>query len=169
MKKNLLLYILLGFLVIMNCFFLFKHFSTADKDGPIRPGPSNFMAKELQFDAAQLEQFEKIEATHRENMRAIMDDVRASKDALFDKLSDEMTQASEIDSVASLIAEKEVKKELEIFRFFKAIRELCTAEQKERLKVIIKDALQRQGGRNRKGPPGGPRDGNRPPPPPRGL
>lgn len=167
MKKNLLLYVLLAFLVVMNGFFLFKHFSRPDKDGPKRRGPSNFIAKELKFDAAQAQQFEKIEAAHREKMGVIFDDIRTSKELLFDKLSDDMTQASEIDSLATMIARREVKKEVETFKFFKSVRELCTPQQKEHFKAIIKDAL-RQGGKKPNGPRGRPGDGDRPPPPPIG-
>ncbi|QCX00376.1 hypothetical protein FGM00_09715 [Aggregatimonas sangjinii] len=168
MKKNILLYILLGFLVVMNGFFLFKHFSTSYNDGPMRRGPSNFITKELKFDATQSQQFEKLDAAHREKMSAIFDDIRAAKDILFDKLSDETTKGPEIDSLATMIARIEVKKELETFRFFEAIRELCNAEQKVRFNAIIKDALHQPGGRNRNGPPRRPGDENRPPSPPRG-
>ncbi len=110
-------------------------------------------------------------------MEAIFDDIKASKDVLFDKLSDENSKTSEIDSLASIVANKEVKKELETFHFFKSVGEICDEKQKERLKAIIKDALRRQGPQGQNGPPpggagdehrpppGGPEDENRPPPP----
>lgn len=164
MKKNLLLYILLAFLVLMNGFFLFKHFNTADKNGPRGPRPSNFIAKQLEFDTTQLQKFEKLESAHREDIKAILYNLRELKDSLFDRLSDETVNTLEIDSIAALIANTEKTKELETFRFFKAVGELCNENQKVRFNSIVKDALRRQGpppGRN--GPPGGP--GDRPPPP----
>lgn len=166
MKKNLLLYILLGFLVVVNGFFLFKHFDTTNQKGPKGPSPRNFIAKQLEFDATQSQQFEELDVAHREKMSAILDDIRKSKDVLFDNLTDENSNTSEIDSLARIVADKEVKKELETFRFFKAVGEICNDNQKERFKIIIKDALRRQGppGQQRP-PPGGPRDRHGPPPP----
>lgn len=165
MKKNLLLYILLGFLVIMNGFFLFKHFGTSDNNGPQRPGPANFIAKQLEFDAEQLQQFEKIDTAHREKMNVILDEIKASKDALFDKLSDESIDDSEIEAIAMQIANKEKAKEIQTFRFFKSVSEICDESQKARFKRIIKDGLRRQGPPGRNGPPGRPGDERRPPPP----
>lgn len=166
MKKNLLLYILLGFLVLVNSFFLFKHFSTTDKNGPRGPGPGNFIAKQLEFDESQTQKFEDLEMEHRENIKMLLADIRELKDSLFDRLSDDTVDNSEIDAIASQIAEKEKTKELETFRFFKAVDELCNDNQKELLKSIIKDALLRQGPPGRKGPPRGrPGDEGRPPPP----
>lgn len=166
MKKNLLLYILLGFLVIVNGFFLFKHFDTFNQKGPRGPGPANFIAKQLEFDATQLQQFEKLDVAHREKIDAILNDIRLSKDALFDKLSDETVEDSQIDAITTQIANKEKAKELETFHFFKAVGEICNENQKVRFKTIIKDALRRQGPPGQNGPPpGGPGDEGRPPPP----
>ena len=176
MKKNLLLYILLGFLILMNGFFLFKHFGSLNQNDPQRPTRGNFIAKQLDFDATQSQQFEKLDVVHREKMDAILNDIKVSKDVLFDKLSDEKSKTSEIDSLARIVADKEVRKELETFSFFKAVGEICNEKQKVRFKTIIKDALRRQGpqgqngpppegaGDERRPPPGGPGDEGRPPP-----
>ena len=168
MKKNLLLYILLGFLVIMNGFFLFKQFGTSNQNGPIRKAPRNFIARQLEFDATQLQQFEKLDEAHREKINAILEDIKSSKDALFNKLSDETVNNVAIDSIASRIATMEKTKELETFHFFKSVGEICTESQRVGFKTIIKDALRRQGpppGGN--GPPASPRGEHGPPPPPR--
>lgn len=166
MKKNLLLYILLGFLVLMNGFFLFKHFGGSNQKIHERPAPGKFLVKELAFDSSQSQQFEKLDAAHREKMDAILDEIKVSKDMLFDKFSKENTRTSEIDSLAQILANKEVKKELETFRFFKAVGEICDEKQKVKFKSIIKHALRRQGPPGQNGPPpGGKGDEGRPPPP----
>ncbi len=166
MKKNLLLYILLGFLVVMNAFFLFKHLSNTDNIPTRGPRPSNFIAKQLNFDTTQTQKFEKLDMAHREHINVLLVDIRELKDSLFDRLSDEIDKSDEIDSIAALIADKEKMKELETFRFFKAVGKLCNQNQKETLKSIIRDALRRQGPPpSRNDPEGRPRDGDRPPPP----
>ncbi|MFT6050277.1 MAG: protein CpxP [Maribacter sp.] len=167
MKKNVLLYILLVFLVLMNGFFLFKHFGSSSPSRHQTFAPRNFISKQLDFDTEQLKQFETIDKAHRQKMNVILYDIKATKEILFDKLSDELISNSEIDAIATQIAKKEKAKELETFRFFKSLNEICSDSQKEKLKKILKDGLRLQGpppGRN--GPPqGGLRDEARPPPP----
>lgn len=162
----------------MNGFFLFKHFSKANgSELPQRPR-GNFIVNELAFDATQTDQFEKLDAAHRKRMNIIFDDIKAAKDVLFDGLSDERVATSEIDSLARIVGDFEVQKELETFRFFKAVSTICDEKQKIKLSSIIKDALHRRGRpgqhrppprgpgeENRPPPPGGPRDEERPPPP----
>jgi len=169
MKKNVLLYILLGFLMIMNGFFLFNHLGKPNQKRPPNDRPVKFIADRLEFDASQLEQFQDLDLEHREKMRLIVDKIKTSKDALFDKLSDDTMHPSEIDSFASIIADREKAKDLETFRFFREVGRICNKDQKEKLKSIIKDALRRQGPPGRNGPPpGGPRDDRRPPSPSNG-
>ena len=165
MKKNLLLYILLAFLVVMNGFFLFKHFGTSNTTEPRRGSPKDFIAKQLEFDEAQMVKFEEIDAEHRKKVNAIQIDIKRAKDVLFDKISDTAVTSSIIDSLAADIAKNETRKELEIFSFFKAIGTLCTSEQKVRFESIIKDALRRGPQGQNRPPPRGMREEGRPPPP----
>lgn len=164
MKKNLLLYILLAFLVVMNGFFLFKQFGATDKQDAPRRGPRNFIAKQLKFDDAQTIAFEKLDADHRIKMEAILDEIKVAKDGLFDKLSEESVNKLDIDSIATAIASKETAKDVEIFYFFQAVRDLCNEDQKVRFESIIKDALGPVPP-GRDGPPGGPGGVRRPPSP----
>ncbi len=173
MKKNVLLYILLVFLVAMNGFFLFKHFASTDAQGAPRKGPRLFVANELKFDAAQTTAFESLDADHQMKMEAIQDDLKVAKDELFDKLSDTNVAKQTIDSLAAIIAKHEAAKDKQTFYFFQSIRELCSEDQKERFEAIIKDAIRRPGPPGRNGPPGrggppgrptgGPEVGDRPP------
>lgn len=170
MKKNLLLYILLAFLVVMNGFFLFKHFGNTDlKDAP-RKGPARFISKQLKFDDAQTAAYDKLDIAHRKQMKVILDDIKVAKDDLFDKLFDETIDKLALDSLAAAIATKEAAKDAETFYFFKSIRDLCNEGQKERFESIIKDALRGpgppggEGPPGRDGPPGGPGGDRRPPP-----
>ena len=56
MKKNTILYILLAFLIIANGFFLVNYLGRSRKpDG--QKGPGDFIVKELNFDASQMERF----------------------------------------------------------------------------------------------------------------
>ena len=164
MKKNLLLYILLAFLLIVNGFFLFNHLSKPSRKGP--RGPGNFIVKELQFNKDQLNNFDELNNQHHKKMRVLSDDLRKLKDELFSKISMASVDENEIDSLTTLIGKKEKEKETEIFSHFRNVQDICNEKQKEKFKMIIKDALRRGGDRGQR-PPGSRRPDERRPPPPK--
>ena len=167
MKKNVILYILLAFLIIVNGFFLVNQFGKSNKRQGKEPQPKNFIIKELKFDASQIEQYETLYDEHKEKIKSISDNVRTLKDDFFDKVSDESVNASVVDSLATLIANAEKAKDIETFFYFRAIQKICNDKQKERFKTILKDALhkKRRNGRS-SARPNRVRDNNGPPPRP---
>lgn len=165
MKKNLILYILLVFLIVVNGFFLFNYMGNGNdkkQNNPNRPG--DFIVKELGFNKAQLEQFGKNSKGHHQTMIGLSADIRNLKDELFDRLSDSSLNKVTVDSITTLIGEKEKEMETETFYHFKTIQSICNDKQNEKFKKIIKDALHRGGERGQRPPPGG-GEGHRPPPP----
>lgn len=164
MKKNLLLYILLIFLIIVNGFFLFNYMgkTNAGKQSE-RQRPGDFIIKELGFNELQLEQFRALNHEHHRTMRHLSGDLKILKDDLFDELSISPTNDMLIDSMTSLIGKKQKERETEVFYHFKRIQEICNSSQKEKFEKIIIDAL-RRGGRKDK-PPHRRDDKHRPPPP----
>lgn len=165
MKKNLPLYILLAFLIIVNGFFLYNYLGKGEKEEANKPERLGiFLAKELGFDDIQQEQFRVLWKPHHQRMQSLSEDIKGLKDELFKSLSDESLKNVNIDSIAILIGEKEAAKDLEILDHFKQVQELCNKEQKEKFSKIIEDAM-RRAGENRGLPPGRQPDGNRPPHP----
>jgi protein CpxP len=146
MKKNLVLYVLLVFLIAVNSFFLFNYIGKNSNNGQKgTKGPGNFIVKELGFNEAQTEQFREKSQGHHEAMMNMSDDIKGLKDELFGNLSNDSVKDSTIDSITSLIGEKQKVKEVEAFYHFKMIREICNDKQKEKFKNIIKDGLHRGG------------------------
>ncbi len=165
MKKNLVLYILLIFLIAVNGFFLFNYIGKNGNNGQKGPkGPEKFIVKELGFNEAQLEQFREKSQGHHEAMMNMSDDIRGLKDELFDNLSNDSVKESTIDSITSLIGKKQKAKEEEAFYHFKMIREICNDKQKEKFKNIIRDALHRGGLRGQMPPLPEGTERHRPPP-----
>ncbi|MDO5977740.1 hypothetical protein [Flavivirga spongiicola] len=167
MKKNLLLYILLVFLIVVNGFFLFNYLGSSDKieNRNRSNGPADFIVKELNFDGDQMLEFERVNREHHHKMRRISRNIKQLKDALFNRISDVSLNENSIDSITTLIGEKEKEKDMEVFYHFKDIQELCNDKQKEKLKKIINDALHKRGKKEQRPPL---RNGNgehRPPPP----
>ncbi|AUP80792.1 Spy/CpxP family protein refolding chaperone [Flavivirga eckloniae] len=150
MKKNLLLYVLLVFLILVNGFFLFNYLGKSDEtENRNRPkGPAGFIVKELNFNDEQMLQFEEHSRGHHHQMRRIGDDIKQLKDALFNEVSSVSFNESDIDSITTLIGESVKERDIETFYHFRSIQELCNDEQKEKFKKIIKDALHKQGRKN---------------------
>ncbi|MGB5419024.1 hypothetical protein [Algibacter sp.] len=163
MKKNLLLYILLVFLIVVNVFFLVNYLGNGDKAKQNMPEKSElFLMKELGFDEGQQKQFQELGEQHHNKMERITNDIKILKDELFKGLSDASLNDVNIDSIAALIGDKEAAKDLEVFSHFWQVQELCNDKQKEKFSNIIKDAL-RRGDRGQGPPPGGRPDGDRTP------
>ncbi|WP_298551080.1 hypothetical protein [uncultured Algibacter sp.] len=163
MNKNLLLYILLVFLIVVNGFFLYNYLGRGEQEQELqeRKPPIAFLGKELGFDDAQKEEFRALTRTHRRKMRGISDDIRGWKDDLFKGLSDDSLTDIDTEALAYLIGQSEAAKDLEVLRHFKQVRELCNDQQKEKFSKIIKDAL-RHGSREQGPPPEGRPNRDRP-------
>ena len=155
MKKNLLLYILIAFLIVVNGFFLFTNFRKPHLND--QKGPRDFIVKALKFDENQKKSFELISEEHHQKMRTISKDIKSSKDDLLNRISNETIDVSEIDSLVVLIGKLEKNKEEELFYHVRAIREICDDNQKRQFMRIINDARrkdpnQRPGALQRKNP-----------------
>jgi len=152
MTKNLILYVLLAFLIIANGFFLYDYLGKPDRNGP-RNNPEQFIVKELNFNADQMQEFKGLGKNHRERMMELDQEHKQLKDKLFNKISENNVNALEIDSISSLIGENIKNKDLEVFNHFRAIQEICNDNQKEKFKRIVMDALHKGAPPRRGGPP----------------
>jgi len=144
-------------------FFLFTYIGSQKDRLPREPqGNKDFIVKELGFNDEQIAEFNANNIGHHEKIKKLSDEIQGFKDALFEKLSDDVIQESSIDSITSLISEKEKEKTKEVFYHFKMIQELSNDKQKEKFKSIIIDAL-RQGEQRQQRPPIREGDEHRPP------
>ncbi|WP_157823418.1 Spy/CpxP family protein refolding chaperone [Olleya sp. 1-3] len=138
MKKNTVLYLLFIVLIIMNGFFLFNYIGRPGQNGPKESG--NFIATELKFNDAQLEQFKSLEIKHHKVMRAVGDEIKSLKDQLFDNITAASVNQQDINNLTTSIAGKVVLKENELFKRLRGIYQLCDDTQKEQFKSIITKA-----------------------------
>jgi hypothetical protein len=162
--KSKLLPILLVMLILLNGVLIFMLIKKTHKN-VAQNQERTFLANQLEFTEEQQIKFIHLDELHREAMRALEEQTRRHKDLLFHSFSD---GAVNIDSLSQIIGKINGEKEVEVFRFFKSVREICTVEQQEKFDTIIEKAL--KGGQN-----GPPREGmnhppmreGMPPPPPR--
>ena len=142
MKKNTLLYILIAFLVVMNGFFMVKIFG--DKP-PKRPNPGNFIAKELQFDDAQLKKFSVMNDAHHEEMMLLSREIKELKDELFAYISETTIDTAKVNNITKRIGTLEQQKDSATFYHFKEVQKICTPEQREEFNILVQKALKRHG------------------------
>ncbi|WP_299556183.1 hypothetical protein [Seonamhaeicola sp.] len=164
MKKNLLLYVLLVFLIAVNGFFLFNHLGGQSKGKEIRrgpKGPGNFIAKELHFSDDQMAKFDELSRVHHKNMRATLEATKKLKDEVFKLVTNENVPDEAIDSLMNLIAEQEKAREKLTFYHLRDIQGICDEKQKRRFKKILSDALHKAA----KGPRPDRKRPDHPPPP----
>ena len=151
--KSKLLPVLLVILMLLNGILIFMLIKKP-QENKRHPQKRNFLIRELQFTDNQKDKFLSFDTLHRENMMRFDQLIRRQKDVMFNSFSESLTN---IDSLSLLIGELTRKKEVEVFRFFKSVRKICTKDQQAKFNKIISKAL--KGGK--KGPP----KGRRIPPP----
>ncbi len=156
MKRNVLLFVLLIFLMVMNGVLLYLVMQKPDRK--IQP-PKSFISERLDFNKEQLTEFSKYEREHRQKMRYIEERSRELKEILFSNIGSEESKEMKIDSIGALIGTLEKEREIEVFDHFRQIESICDEDQKQQLKRILNGAF---GPRRPDGRP--PNDG---PPPPR--
>jgi hypothetical protein len=160
--KPKLLPVLLVLLILLNGVLIFMLIKKPHQRPKLNHKERNFLSEKLQFSDKQEIQFLEYDNAHRETMMVLDKEIRGRKDLLSKSFADEKIN---IDSIAKIIGDLELKKELEVFRFFKSVRNLCTENQQKEFDVIIEKAIKggppglREG--DRKGPP---RNGGMPPP-----
>ena len=135
---------------------------------PKRGGPpSEFLIKELGFDAKQKDQYLAMVQKHRTGADEIKKKIGAARDRFFHLLNqpnvNDSTKLSASKNVTDLIGQLDMM----TFDHFKEVMKICTPEQEKKFEHIIgmmDGPLQHPGG-----PPGGPgATGGKPPGPPPG-
>ena len=135
--KSKLLPILVVILMFMNGVLIFMLLKKSHVNNS-PPQERNFLVKELQFTELQNDKFLSFDTVHRENMLRLDQQIRKQKDILFNSFSDGVVN---IDSLGLLIGGLAGKKDIEVFRFFQAVRKICTQGQQEKFDKIINKAL----------------------------
>ncbi|WP_299334478.1 hypothetical protein [uncultured Psychroserpens sp.] len=142
MKTNKILYILIIFLAVANVFFLVNHLGRYK--GKKRVSQSDFIAKELKFDDAQMQKFTVLTDQHEMEMNVISDSLKKFKGKLLNKISEEHVSKNTVDSLLQIIGDYEIQRDEKTFYHFKAIQEICTDQQKKRFNEIVKKALRKK-------------------------
>lgn len=160
--KSKILPIILLLLVILNGFLIFMLIKKPHQKAQ-HPQERNFLINELRFSENQKNTFIELDSNHRSKMEGFDHQIKKNKDYLFNAFSDATIN---IDSMSLVIGKLEAKKEVEVFGFFKKVREICTKKQQLKFDKIIAKAIKGIGNIPPKGAGNHPpRNGEMRPPP----
>ncbi len=94
-----------------------------------------------------MQKFDSLKTIHFDKVKSISKEIGNLKEVMYSKMPDREVPPSFLDSITDLIALEEKKIDLEMFRHFQSVREICNEEQKEKLSKMINDAIKRRGRR----------------------
>ncbi|MCB0400214.1 MAG: hypothetical protein KDD26_11455 [Winogradskyella sp.] len=141
MKKQTILYILLIVLFLSNVFFVFHY---VGRFGHKDHKPRFSMVEELNFNQEQQEAYNAMKSTHFEKMKSYSRRISELKQEMYSNVGEQEISEAFLDSVVDLIAIEEKNKDLEMYKHFREVRDICNDKQKEQLSKIIKDAIKRR-------------------------
>ncbi len=157
MQNNKGLILLVAILLLTNIGVLVYFLSYKKPAKPAQQGERKsvieYVQKEIGFSDEQAAQYKQLRERHMDSLKIIGEEIRKSKTAFFNLLQQKGTSDSTIRAAADKIGEKQEEFELNNFRHFQKVRELCTDPQQEaKLDSMVMRMINRPFGR-RGGPP----------------
>jgi Spy/CpxP family protein refolding chaperone len=130
---------------------------------------SGVLERELNLTPKQVEQIKKLRSDFFEKENELVSLIRSERDSMNEAMFNKFTDEDLVKSLARRIAENEFKMELLRFEQAQQLKSICTPEQLEKFKVLvreIRDYFKPENQPQQAGNPP-PRLENRDPPPPR--
>lgn len=142
-RKGLI--IAMGVLLIANIILLaFFLFNNGEVKKPERKSPlSAYLQNEVGFSDAQMARFDSIKADHRNQVKALFDNMKNSKEQAFKTLGANGFSDSAIDAAATSSAIQQKALEINMLKHLRTIRDLCTEQQKAKFDTGFYKAMNR--------------------------
>jgi Spy/CpxP family protein refolding chaperone len=158
MSKTRSLVTIIIFLLITNVgmllFFVFSSKPSVKKEpGREQGGGSMFnsLQKEVGFSTAQLDRYQALRKEQRDIVRPLFGELRAAKKDFYVLLYADTISDSLVIVDADSIAQKQKRLDLQMFRYFKNIRNICTPDQLQKFDSTVNKVVIRMVGRSGKG------------------
>jgi len=138
--QNKLLVLLVAILLIANLGLMlyFFGFRSRHRAGDISPRPvSDYIQKQLGFNADQAARFQELRDQHKEAVKPIIDDMKKLKDSLYNLLQRPELNDTMAVSLIDKIGEKQKEWELMIFHHFQKVRAICDSNQLPRFDTLV--------------------------------
>lgn len=157
MAKTRSLVTIIIFLLITNVgmllFFIFSSKPSVKKESGRDQGGSmyNSLQNEVGFSTAQLERYQVLRKEQRDIVKPLFGELRTAKKDFYDLLYTDTISDSLVIADADSIAQKQKKLDLQVFRYFKNIRNICTPGQLQKFDSTVNKVVIRMVGRSGKG------------------
>ncbi|MFT3909901.1 MAG: hypothetical protein QM737_10780 [Ferruginibacter sp.] len=131
--KNKVLIIIIGILLVANiimlAFFIFGN-QKEKKDRSSRDSyVIEYLEKEVGFNAAQLARYDSLSKQHREQLRSVFNELSTGRKKNFKSLVEASFSDSAIDKAADDMHEQQKALELNMLKYLREVRNICTATQ----------------------------------------
>ena len=105
------------------------------------------LQNEVGFSEEQLNQYKLLRENQMKNVRPFFNQVRESKKAFYDLVTSGGVPDSIVAADADSIAQKQKNLDMQMFLYFKNVREICTPEQVGKFDSVMKKVVGRMVGR----------------------
>lgn len=134
--KSKVLILIIGILLIANIimlsFFIVNGRKDNRKDKGRRNYVSDYLVKEVGFDAGQLARYDSLSKEHREKTRLVFNGLSPQRKTILKTLAEESFSDSAIIRAASYLHAQQAIFDLNMLKHLKQIRNVCTREQRQR-------------------------------------
>lgn len=98
-------------------------------------GQVHFMERELGFDKSQREAFQKLKKDHFKKSASKRREMGVLRELMFENLDNSTFNK---DSIVNIIGSTQVQLEIDMYEHFRAVRNICTEEQKVKFDKMVK-------------------------------
>ena len=124
--------------MVILAFIFFEKPTSADNKGP-----ANFIIKELKFEEAQIESFNKLKFAHQESLQELQITGRELREDYFQLLRNDTTDQVLANQILLQIANNQKTIEQVTFSHFQSVKNICDSVQKEKFDSIILEVIHR--------------------------
>ncbi|GAB4376953.1 MAG: hypothetical protein Kow0042_23920 [Calditrichia bacterium] len=150
-KQNRYLWITITVLVVINLvtlslLWMGRPVGPKQGHGPLPPNQDRqrirqLLQEQLSFTDEQIERYLALRQEHRQETRRLDAEIRELKRKMFDRVLEEQAPPAISDSLLNLVLAKQAELEKVTFQHFLDLKNLCGPEQREKLKLLMHEAL----------------------------
>lgn len=114
---------------------------THDQQG--RERFSFILKNEVKFNEEQMKQFDSLKKEHWTAFKPLLKGINNSKDEFYQHLKDSIVDEKMLRSASDSIAIRQRIMDMQVFAYFRKIRDLCTPEQKPKFDSVAQSVVKR--------------------------
>lgn len=150
--KNKVLLIIVGVLLLVNLGVLLLFLNMKQSGGPRlgrdrgRQGMAEILEKKAGFSKQQLKAYQELREQHWTKMKPLLADIRNARDSFYRLLYQPEVTDSVLSRAGDVIAARQKAVDLQTFRHFQQVRNLCDDTQRPKLDTLIHQVMYKMGG-----------------------